>query len=62
MGIVAVIAVLAIGKGASAMTVKEISSMSNNLVLVRPDWEFVAQFPGPAPVLRGAPKSVEFSS
>ena len=49
MGIVAAIAVLAIGKGASAMTVKEISSMSNNLVLVRPDWEFVAAISGASP-------------
>ena len=38
VGIAAVIAVLAIGKGASAMMVKEISSMGNNLVMVWPDW------------------------
>lgn len=37
VGIAAVIAVLAIGKGASAMMVKEISSMGNNLVMVFPD-------------------------
>jgi putative ABC transport system permease protein len=38
VGIAAVIAVLAIGKGASTMMVKEISSMGNNLVMVWPDW------------------------
>ena len=38
VGIAAVIAVLAIGKGASMMMVKEISSMGNNLVMVWPDW------------------------
>ena len=38
VGIAAVIAVLAIGKGASTMIVKEISSMGNNLVMVFPDW------------------------
>ena len=38
VGIAAVIAVLAIGKGASTMMVKEISSMGNNLVMVFPDW------------------------
>lgn len=38
VGIAAVIAVLAIGKGASAMMVKEISSMGNNLMMVFPDW------------------------
>ena len=38
VGIAAVIAVLAIGKGASAMMVKEISSMGNNLMLIWPDW------------------------
>ena len=37
VGIAAVIAVLAIGKGASTMMVKEISSMGNNLVMVWPD-------------------------
>ena len=37
VGIAAVIAVLAIGKGASTMMVKEISSMGNNLVMVFPD-------------------------
>ena len=37
VGIAAVIAVMAIGKGASAMMVKEISSMGNNLVMVFPD-------------------------
>ena len=34
VGIAAVIAVLAIGKGASTMMVKEISAMGNNLVMV----------------------------
>ena len=38
VGIAAVIAVLAIGKGASAMMVKEISSMGNNLIMIWPDW------------------------
>ena len=38
VGIAAVIAVLAIGKGASTMMVKEISSMGNNLMMVFPDW------------------------
>ena len=38
VGIAAVIAVLAIGKGAQEMMVKEISSMGNNLVMVFPDW------------------------
>ena len=38
VGIAAVIAVLAIGKGASTMMVREISSMGNNLVMVWPDW------------------------
>ena len=38
VGIAAVIAVLAIGKGASTMMVKEISSMGNNLVMIWPDW------------------------
>ena len=38
VGIAAVIAVLAIGKGASAMMVKEISSMGNNLMMIWPDW------------------------
>ena len=38
VGIAAVIAVLAIGKGASVMMVKEISSMGNNLVMIWPDW------------------------
>ena len=38
VGIAAVISVLAIGKGASTMMVKEISSMGNNLVMVWPDW------------------------
>ena len=37
VGIAAVIAVLAIGKGASTMMVKEISSMGNNLMMVFPD-------------------------
>ena len=37
VGIAAVIAVLAIGKGASTMMVNEISSMGNNLVMVFPD-------------------------
>ena len=37
VGIAAVIAVLAIGKGASVMMVKEISSMGNNLVMIWPD-------------------------
>ena len=37
VGIAAVIAVLAIGKGASTMMVKEISSMGNNLVMVFPE-------------------------
>jgi len=38
VGIAAVIAVLAIGKGASTMMVKEISSLGNNLMMVFPDW------------------------
>ena len=38
VGIAAVIAVLAIGKGASTMMVKEISSMGNNLIMIWPDW------------------------
>jgi hypothetical protein len=58
MGIVAVIAVLAIGKGASAMTVKEISAMSNNLVLVRPDWEFVVAISGVSPRFAWGPQKV----
>ena len=37
VGIAAVIAVLAIGKGASAMMVAEISSMGNNLVMIFPE-------------------------
>ena len=37
VGIAAVIAVLAIGKGASTMMVKEISSMGNNLLMIWPD-------------------------
>lgn len=37
VGIAAVIAVLAIGKGASTMMVREISSMGNNLMMVFPD-------------------------
>ncbi len=37
VGIAAVIAVLAIGKGASTMMVREISSMGNNLVMVFPE-------------------------
>lgn len=37
VGIAAVIAVLAIGKGASTMMVQQISSMGNNLVMVFPD-------------------------
>ena len=37
VGIAAVIAVLAIGKGASTMMVREISSMGNNLMMVWPD-------------------------
>jgi len=37
VGIAAVIAVLAIGKGAQAAMVKEISSMGNNLMMVFPD-------------------------
>ena len=37
VGIAAVIAVLAIGKGASTMMVKEISSMGNNLMMIWPD-------------------------
>ena len=38
VGIAAVIAVLAIGKGAQEMMVKEISSMGNNLIMIWPDW------------------------
>ena len=38
VGIAAVIAVLAIGKGASTMMLNEISTMGNNLVMVFPDW------------------------
>ena len=38
VGIAAVISVLAIGKGASTMMVKEISSMGNNLIMIWPDW------------------------
>ena len=38
VGIAAVIAVLAIGKGAQTMMVHEISSMGNNLMMVFPDW------------------------
>ena len=38
VGIAAVIAVLAIGKGASTMMLTEISSMGNNLMMVFPDW------------------------
>ncbi|MBQ6914843.1 MAG: ABC transporter permease [Kiritimatiellae bacterium] len=38
VGIAAVISVLAIGKGASTMMVKEISSMGNNLMMIWPDW------------------------
>ena len=38
VGIAAVIAVLAIGKGASTMMMNEISSMGNNLMMVFPDW------------------------
>ena len=37
VGIAAVISVLAIGKGASTMMVKEISSMGNNLVMIWPE-------------------------
>ena len=37
VGIAAVIAVLAIGKGASTMMMNEISSMGNNLVMIFPD-------------------------
>ena len=37
VGIAAVIAVLAIGKGASTMMLREISSMGNNLVMVFPN-------------------------
>ena len=37
VGIAAVIAVLAIGKGASTMMVKEISSMGNNLMMIWPE-------------------------
>ena len=37
VGIAAVIAVLAIGKGASTMMVREISSMGNNLVMIWPE-------------------------
>lgn len=37
VGIAAVIAVMAIGKGAQTMMVKEISSMGNNLVMVFPE-------------------------
>ena len=37
VGIAAVIAVLAIGKGASTMMLNEISTMGNNLVMVFPD-------------------------
>ena len=37
VGIAAVISVLAIGKGASVMMVKEISSMGNNLMMVWPE-------------------------
>ena len=37
VGIAAVIAVMAIGKGAQTMMVKEISSMGNNLVMIFPD-------------------------
>ena len=38
VGIAAVIAVLAIGKGASTMMLNEISTMGNNLMMVFPDW------------------------
>ena len=38
VGIAAVIAVLAIGKGASTMMLNEISTMGNNLIMVFPDW------------------------
>ena len=38
VGIAAVIAVMAIGKGASTMMLNEISSMGNNLMMVFPDW------------------------
>ena len=38
VGIAAVIAVLAIGKGASTMMLNEISSMGNNLMMIFPDW------------------------
>ena len=38
VGIAAVIAVLAIGKGASTMMLAQISSMGNNLMMVFPDW------------------------
>ena len=38
VGIAAVIAVLAIGKGASTMMLNEISSMGNNLMMIWPDW------------------------
>ena len=37
VGIAAVIAILAIGKGASTMMLNEISTMGNNLVMVCPD-------------------------
>ena len=37
VGIAAVIAVLAIGKGAQTMMVREISSMGNNLVMIFPE-------------------------
>ena len=38
VGIAAVIAVLAIGKGASTMMLNEISTMGNNLMMIWPDW------------------------
>ena len=38
VGIAAVIAVLAIGKGASPMMLNEISTMGNNLMMIWPDW------------------------
>ena len=43
VGIAAVIAVLAIGKGASTMMLNEISSMGNNLMMVFPDWNHRGQ-------------------
>ena len=46
VGIAAVIAVLAIGKGASTMMLNEISTMGNNLMMVFPDWNRRGQVHG----------------